>query len=80
MPGGALYKVRVGSFESRSNADNLAVEPNGRGYPTFTKSEQVNGRTVYHVQVGAYEDEKQARERQRELQANGYDSTLSTGR
>lgn len=73
-----LHRVRVGPFDSRTNAQNLAIELNGRGYPTYTEPEQMNGKTVYHVQVGAYKEEKQARETQRELKTNGYEATVSS--
>jgi N-acetylmuramoyl-L-alanine amidase len=72
-----LYRVRVGTFENRANAQSLAAELNGRGYATHMEPEQVDGKTRYHVQVGAYRDEKRAREIQSELKVNGYDSTLS---
>ena len=72
-----LYRVRVGSFESRTNAQDLAVELNGRGYATRTEPIQVNGKTIYHVQVGAYREERNARDIARELKANGYDTIIA---
>lgn len=79
-PSTELHRVRVGSFENRDNAQNLARELNGRGYATYMEPEQVSGKTVYRIQVGAFRDEKQAREKQQELRANGYEATIATSR
>jgi cell division protein FtsN len=54
--------VRVGSFDSRADAQSLALELNGRGYATRTEPAQVGRKTVYRVQVGAYRDERHARD------------------
>ena len=76
-PAVPVYRVRVGPYDSRSGAQDLAVELNGRGYATYTVLEQANGKTVYFVQVGAHRDEATARELQKELKANGYDASVS---
>ncbi|HVK04738.1 MAG TPA: SPOR domain-containing protein [Armatimonadaceae bacterium] len=79
-PAGPLFRVRVGTFAERENAQNLATELNGRGYQASIQSDRgANGKTVYRLQVGAYRDEKNAREIVAELKANGYDATLSRG-
>lgn len=77
--GGPLYRVRVGTFDSRTGAQNLSAELNGRGYATRLQPEQVNGRTVYHLQIGAYRDEKRAKEIQKELKTNGYEAAIARG-
>lgn len=75
--GSTLYRVRVGTFSNRENAQNLATELIGRGYTASTLPQQIGGKTIYHLQVGAFRDEKRAREIQKELKANGYDSTIA---
>jgi cell division protein FtsN len=75
-----LHRVRVGTFEKRDNAQALATELSGRGFQAVTSPAQVNGKTVYHVQVGAFRNETEARNQQKALERNGYDTTLSSSR
>lgn len=74
------YRVRVGgNFDSRTQAQNLAMELNGKGYATVIAPTRVKGKTVYRVQVNASRSERFAQEKASELRANGYDPTVSGG-
>lgn len=72
-----LYRVRVGSFANRDNAQNLAAELNGRGYSTTIIRDEGGSSTTYRLQVGAYRDKKTADNTLKELKANGYDAVIS---
>jgi len=72
-----LYRVRVGAFANRDNAQNLAAELNGRGYSTTIIKEGGDDNPLYRLQVGAYRDKKTADNTLKELKANGYDAVIS---
>lgn len=45
-----LYKVQIGAFDTKSNADNLANEAKSKGFNAIVLL--VNG--LYKVQIGAF--------------------------
>lgn len=75
--GGPLYRVRVGTFEEKSNAEARAAELKAAGYETSMGTDVVDGKVVYRLQVAAYKSEKTAREFAREVEAKGFKTTVS---
>lgn len=74
-PGGGgttLYKVQVGAFSVRTNADNLVNELKGKGYSPFVVIEG----GLYKVQVGAFGVRANADALVAELKAKGYDAIV----
>lgn len=65
---GGLYKVQVGAFSKKENAENLAIELGSQGYDVYVY--QVDG--LYKVQVGAFKDKSNAEKLASELEAKGY--------
>lgn len=66
---GGLYKVQVGAFSNKENADDLAKELEAKGYDAYVYEED----GLYKVQVGAFAEKSNAEELAAELEAQGYD-------
>lgn len=49
-----LYRVQVGAFSNKQNAQRLADALRGKGFNAIIKDTVINGRTIYRVQVGAF--------------------------
>ena len=74
----SLYRVRVGgSKSSRDDAEKLVAELRGRGYTPSIIADQRKGKTVFHVQAGAFSDADGAERRRKELENNGYDVRIN---
>ncbi|KNF10048.1 N-acetylmuramoyl-L-alanine amidase [Gottschalkia purinilytica] len=65
-----LYRVQVGAYSVRANADNLVNELKSKGYDAFVVL--ING--LYKVQVGAYSVKDNADRLVNELKSKGYDA------
>ncbi|CAK7061672.1 N-acetylmuramoyl-L-alanine amidase [Tissierella sp.] len=70
--GSTLYKVQVGAFSVKANADNLANELKAKGYSPIVVT--VGG--LYKVQVGAFSVRANADVLANELRAKGYDAIV----
>ena len=75
-PANKLYRVQVGSFSIKSNADNLKSKLSKLGYDTIVVKADVNSRTFYRVQVGAYSVKNNAVNMQNKLKSDGFDSII----
>jgi N-acetylmuramoyl-L-alanine amidase len=64
-----LYKVQVGAFSKKENADDLVRELRAKDFRPFAFIEN----QLYKVQVGAYEDRENAESIKYELIKLGYD-------
>ncbi len=74
----SLYRVRVGGAKSsREDAERLVAELRGRGYTPSIIADQRKGKTVFHVQAGAFSDADGAERRKKELENNGYDARIN---
>ena len=73
--GSTLYKVQVGAYSIKANADNLVNELKGKGYNPIVVT--VGG--LYKVQVGAYSVRANADALVRELKSKGYDAIVVIG-
>lgn len=49
-----LYRVQVGAFSIKENADHFANTLRGKGFNAIIKDTVINGKTIYRVQVGAF--------------------------
>lgn len=73
--GTTLYKVQVGAFSIRANADNLVKELKTKGYNPFVVTEG----GLYKVQVGAFSVRANADALVRELKSKGYEAIVVIG-
>jgi cell division protein FtsN len=72
-----LYRVRVGTFEGKKNAEVRAAELKAAGFETVLSTDVVDGKVLYRLQVAAYKSEKTAREFARQVEAKGFKTTVS---
>lgn len=69
-----LYRVQVGIFRNKENADRLNYELLDRGYPSYILQQG----EVYKVQVGAFEQLGNAILMEQRLRKDGYQTLITT--
>lgn len=69
-----LYRVQVGAFKNRENADRLLYELEEKGYPVFILFQD----NLYKVQVGAFRNLGNAIRMEQMLRQNGYTTWITT--
>lgn len=69
-----FYRVQIGAYRNRENADNLLYELNDKGYPAFILYED----GVYKVQVGAFRNLGNAIRMEQRLRSDGYTTWITT--
>lgn len=69
-----LYRVQVGLFHVKQNADNLLYELLDKGYPAYVLDED----GYYKVQVGAFEQLSNAIKMEQKLRRDGYSTLITT--
>jgi DedD protein len=69
------YVVQLGSFASRSNAERLAQQVRGLGFPASV-SRGTSGRRLYRVQAGPARDHAAAEQIAAKLRAQGHAGTV----
>jgi N-acetylmuramoyl-L-alanine amidase len=67
-----LYRVQVGAFRIKNNADNIANELRQKGYETYIYIED----GLYKVQVGAFRIRANAEKLVEELKSQGYEAII----
>ncbi|HXY97104.1 MAG TPA: SPOR domain-containing protein [Steroidobacteraceae bacterium] len=73
--GTGAYVVQLGSFASRANADRLAKQLHGLGYPVSV-SRSTSGRRLYRVLVGPARDHASAEQMASKLRTQGHAGTV----
>lgn len=71
---GTLYRVQVGTYGQKANADAQAAKLKAKGYDTYT----VIAGGLYKVQVGAYSQKTNAEAMAKKLKADGFDCFITT--
>ena len=69
-----LYRVQVGLFREKQNADNLLYELQDMGYPAFLLQED----GFYKVQVGAFRILSNAIKMEQRLRQDGFSTWITT--
>lgn len=69
---GTLYKVMVGSFHSRENADERVARLRSLGHDAFVVTTTISGATWYRVQVGAFTERENAEQRLKIMEIAGF--------
>lgn len=67
-----LYKVQIGAFNDKANADSLAERAKSAGFEAFVLSE--NG--LYKVQAGAFSDRRNAEVQVQKLISAGFEAFI----
>lgn len=71
-PTGKLYKVQVGAFSSKANADALSQKAKKAGFDNFIKLQD----GLYKVQVGAFSSKANANALLQKLKKSGFDGFI----
>ena len=69
-----LYRVQIGAFKNRENADRLLYELEEKGYPAFILYED----DLYKIQVGALRNLGNAIRMEQQLRKDGYTTWITT--
>lgn len=72
--GGTLYRVQVGAYKSKANADAQLAHVKAAGFDTYMV--QIGG--LYKIQVGAYREKSNADNMMAKLKAAGFDAFITT--
>ncbi len=72
-----MYRVRVGTFDAKENAEARAAELRAVGYEASLSTDVSDGKIVYRVQVAAYKSEKSAQDFAKQVQSKGFRTTIS---
>ncbi|KAB2333951.1 SPOR domain-containing protein [Bacillus mesophilum] len=67
-----LFRVQIGAFRDRRNADSLAAQARSAGFEAFVLAE--NG--LYKVQAGAFSDRRNAEQMVQHLAAAGFEAII----
>lgn len=77
--GSTYYKVQVGAFRSKSNADNYVKKMKSIGFgDAFIKTVTISGAPMYRVQIGAFTIEANAKNLLAKVKAQGISSAYIT--
>lgn len=71
---GTLYRVQVGAYKNKANADAQLVHVKAAGFDTYMV--QIGG--LYKIQVGAYREKANADNMMTKLKAAGFDAFITT--
>jgi len=71
---GTLYRVQVGAYSKRANADAQAARLKAKGYDTYI----IMAGGLFKVQVGAYSQRANAEAMARKLKSDGFDCFITT--
>ena len=73
-PDGTLYRVQVGAYSVKSNADAMLAKVKAAGFDTY----MVKAGGYYKIQVGAYSVKSNADAMLAKVQAAGFDAFITT--
>ncbi|MGG3804851.1 N-acetylmuramoyl-L-alanine amidase [Metabacillus fastidiosus] len=68
-----LYKVQIGAFKERANAESLAAEAKAKGLDSIVKQED----NLYKVQIGAFSSRENAEQLAEEAKSKGFNVYIS---
>lgn len=71
-----LYRVQVGAFANKANAENYAAKARAAGFSAIIAIASVNGKTVYRVQLGAFKSKENAAAYVETVKVAGFDAFL----
>lgn len=70
--GTALYKVQIGVFKNRDNANSLAAQAKSKGFDTTI----VQSGNLYRVQIGAFSQRSNADDLASKATSSGFDTLI----
>ncbi len=72
-----LYRVQVGVYDQRENANAVAQTLRANGFPASIVPFQIEGRTRYRVQVLVTRDRSQAEQMKKQLESSGFPAYIA---
>ena len=73
-PSGSLYRVQMGAFKVKANADAMLAKVKAKGFDTY----MVKVGDLYKIQVGAFKVKANAEAMMKKLQAAGFSAFITT--
>ncbi|MFC0477471.1 N-acetylmuramoyl-L-alanine amidase [Robertmurraya beringensis] len=73
--GQRVYRVQIGAFRNRENAERLAERAVAKGFETYVYQED----GLFKVQIGAFADRKRAEELANRAEREGFDAFVHQG-
>lgn len=70
------YRVQIGAFKLKSNAQNYVEYVKRRGFDAFYKEDSTGDGTIYRVQAGAFANRNYAQEHLRNLRESGIEGFI----
>jgi len=67
-----LYKVQIGAFKNKANADSLAAEAKAKGFETIV----IQSESLYKVQIGAFSKRTNADSLASEAKSHGFETII----
>lgn len=77
VPGGTIYRVVMGSYKERANANAMVDKLKGEGYKAFLDAFKKDGVDYLRVICGSYKDRVNADKVLNELKAKGYNPFIA---
>lgn len=71
-PTNSLFRVQIGAFRNKTNADQLVGRAKAKGFQTYLKQED----KLYKVQIGAFSERGNADELMNRAVSAGFDATI----
>jgi N-acetylmuramoyl-L-alanine amidase len=72
VPSNGLFRVQIGAFQDKVNAENVIKKANASGFQTYLRQEN----NLYKVQIGAFSERKNAEELRTNAKAVGLDAVI----
>ena len=73
-PSATLYRVQVGAYKEKTNAENMEKKLKAKGFDTYL----VIADGLYKVQTGAYSKKENAENQAKKLKGLGFDTFITT--
>lgn len=71
-----LYRIQIGAFKLKSNAESYVEYVKRRGFDAFYKEDSTGDGTIYRVQAGAFSNKTYAQEHLRNLREAGIEGFI----
>lgn len=71
-----LYRVQIGSYLTRKNAEAMAAKAQAAGFFTVIREAKILAKTVYRVQIGAFAKKGNAEQYAKEAQKKGFNAVI----
>lgn len=71
-----LYRIQIGAFKLKANAESYVEYVKRRGFDAFYKEDSSGDGIIYRIQAGAFENKSYAQEHLRQLRESGIEGFI----